>query len=280
MVDHAELHAPWRDGGRDGLIAREALSGVGSGAAHFAVRANRWRQTLSVIAWLGLGGSALLYLSYLMITTDQLAMLLPKVTVQPDAPVAAPVVDAENPADAERLHAEVANLRRAVQDLHAANEKLRRRLAELQSALGPTTGSLPGPHVPAPRRAAAPATPPISVTYLPLPKDGFGDTRIDASPIPIASGAAPTKTLFAVEIAEGKSPDSLRRRWLALKAEHSEMLDGLEARQRETADGRPQAKLQLLVGPFANAAEAARLCARFKAVNMSCTETVFEGENL
>jgi hypothetical protein len=261
------------------LIARGTLSGLGSGTAQLALRAARWRQTLSDIAWLGLGGSALLYLTYLMAATDQFAALLPKVTVQPDAPVAAPVIEAENPADADRLRAEVTNLRRAVQDLHAANEKLRRRLAELQSALGPTTGSLPGTQIPAPRQAAAPAEPRISVTYMPLPRDGFGDTRLDASPIPIANGAAPTKTLFAIAIAEAKSSDSLRRRWLALKAEHGELLDGLEARQIEAA-GQPKANLRLLAGPFANAAEAARLCARFKATNVTCTETVFEGEKL
>jgi hypothetical protein len=119
--------------------------------------------------------------------------------------------------EVESLRSEIAALRQQV-------GTLRRRLTRVEEAFGPTTGALP-PQEDAERsttgslgeeKADPPPLPPVTVSLSPLPKDGFGDTMIDISPLPVANERMSSRTLFGVELASGSTADQLEREWAAL----------------------------------------------------------------
>lgn len=233
-----------------------------------------------VIAWLGLSGFALIYLASLFYFPS---------FAQPQAEAEA-VIDAARspvaleaapaaPDAADRLASEVEALRKLVQALGE-------RVATLESALGPPTSALPPSDPPTAtgalkqakehRKPMAAPLPKVAVTSSPLPEDGFGDTMLDRSPLPVASLKAPTRTLFAVELAMGEDAHALSMEWAVLSERHWQLLGALEARQHKD-DG---ATIRLIAGPFANAVDAAMLCARLQTAGTPCKETTFAGEAL
>jgi hypothetical protein len=80
------------------------------------------------------------------------------------------------------------------------------------------------------------------------------------------------RTLFAVQLASGSSSAKLREKWQQLKTRHQDMLGNLEMRISGTKD------LQLIAGPFANAADAAFLCAMLRNAKEACAETTFNSQ--
>lgn len=218
------------------------------------------------MAWVILAGFALAYLSglYLFYVGGSMSAGYAERHTLAQA--------AHGAAGIESLRGEIAALRQRVEQLQRREDDLRERLATMEAAFGPNTASLP----PQSHEASMIRRSPVSVTYSPLPQDGFGDLMIDRSPLPVSGGGQAMKTMFGVELARGESTGALRKKWAQLGAEHKALLAGLQARSAEgPADSDA---LRLIAGPFPNAAEAAQLCASLRAAKSECTETVFSGE--
>ena len=176
-----------------------------------------------------------------------------------------------------RLAGEVEALRLELSRLKRREAMLETRITDLQTALGPTTSALaPDPD------ASKTHGPGVAVTRSPLPGDGFGDGLLERSPVPIASPARPTRTLFGVELGKAASADGLRVRWRALLAKYPAQLAHLEARTAAADPRAPAGKAatKLIAGPFGNAADAATLCVRLEAREQACEQTIFAGEKL
>lgn len=250
-----------------------------------------WSFRVSSIAWAGLAALAMVYLAGLAGVfgpeaghEPETKTVTDRLVPRRDSPAravpsaAADSNDSTLRAGLVKLTGEMRGLRSAIRDLRQRNDALERRLASLESAIGPATAALPT----RPNRARA-GSQPVTVALRPMPTDGFGDSSLSASPIPIAAAKAPSRTLFGAELATGATADALRVQWQGLRARHASLLAGLESRQAPPVPGTPatdNSRLRLLVGPFRNAADAARLCARLRAARASCKETVFTGELL
>ena len=174
--------------------------------------------------------------------------------------------------DTSTLAGQIEVLRREIYTLKQRELLLETRVADLQSALGPMTSSL----------AAKKSAPPVAVARSPMPANGFGDGLTETSPIPIAAASQPTRTLFAVELGTDPTIESLRKRWRGLLAKHTSVLKDLEIRYVAVKPSKPgeKTRLRLIAGPFSNAADAAKLCAKLKARRRSCLQTTFAGEGI
>ena len=252
-----------------------------------------WTVRRQALAWSGLGALALLYLLALVYVpqfrgADEESLGRPPVSPLADA--ARRLADSKSTDRVAILRNEIDVLRRQLSQVQERNQRLGRRLRQIEDAVGPTTSSLP------PRREPTEITsslreenrhstpvPEVSVRYLPLPGDGFGDEGLDGSPLPTAGEIVPTRTLFGVELAQATSADALKKEWAALSSRHGSLLGRLEVRQQKGDPGRGdegESGLRLIAGPFPNAAGAALLCARLRAAGTPCKETVFTGEGL
>lgn len=163
--------------------------------------------------------------------------------------------------------------------LHLEFEAMSTRIAALESSFNSLTSAIPA----APERHSEPAADPedpgpVRVAVAPLPAEGFGDEAAGFTALPIENGGA-TRTLFAVALAVTDKKEKLRRSWRELTARHGKMLEGLEPRSiTETKAGARRWKL--VAGPFPNAADAARVCARLRSEKRNCAETIFAGDAL
>lgn len=238
-----------------------------------------WNIRRHALAWVGLAGFALAYLTGLYLFYAD--------TITSGSFYGGPAIgnDAASTAGIRELREEIAELRQQLAGMRRREEEFRKRLTAMESAFGPNTASLPPQNeesdiVGSTQRNAtarsAPALTPVSVTYAPLPEDGFGDLMIDRSPLPIANAGHTMKTLFGVELGTGKSPDTLRRKWAELGAQHKALLAGLQARHQQSDTNKQS--IRLIAGPFPNAAEAAQLCASLRAAGTECKETTYAGE--
>ena len=86
------------------------------------------------------------------------------------------------------------------------------------------------------------------------------------------------ETTFGADVGRGDTIKALRQQWFDLLS-RDRTLARNEARVsiRETDDGQV---LTLILGPFANAADAASLCAKLASVAPGCIPTLFEGQRL
>lgn len=254
-----------------------------------------WTIRRHVLAWLVLAVFASLYLAklYYFPPSGRSAAepAAPAVRAQDDSPFSGGAAERDlvSQEEAEGLRSEIATLRQQVETLEQEGETLRRRLARIEKAFGPDTGALPPQEAERSatgsvreEKADFPPLPPATVTLSPLPDDGFGDTMIDASPLPVANERTAHKTLFGVELASGSTAGDLEREWAALNERYEELLGRLEARRRKDKESGSDgpAEMTLIAGPFPNAAGAAQLCARLNADGARCKATVFAGEAL
>lgn len=246
-------------------------------------RRRRGPRVLAAAGWIVLALVAMAYLGYLLIanpTAPQIA--------RSAAPAAATKPSAETTRQAAalaRLTDQVTALNAAVEGLRTRNDELEKRFGDFQAALGPPTAALPAVSQasrPAATGAAAQSAPgaAVTVSHSPLPSDGFGDSSLNSVPLPIAAPAPPTRTLFGVELASADKAATLKARWRDLQKQHDGLLQGLEPRAASVGEGLPWNRLRLIAGPFANAADAAGLCAKLKALDVTCAQTVFNGDKL
>jgi hypothetical protein len=118
----------------------------------------------------------------------------------------------------------------------------------------------------APAPPPAEPVPPVRVAALP------------AEPQP-APPAAVSRTEFGVDIGSGSNLDEVRILWNAAKTQHRRLIGKLRpiVWRREDQAGNPD--YRLIIGPLANAAAAARLCATLGAADVMCSTRPYQGQN-
>jgi hypothetical protein len=146
----------------------------------------------------------------------------------------------------------------------------------------------PPPAPPAQKMAAAPKpTPPAPATSkAPAVRDATPAAPISTGTIPAtpppasakATAPAPQRTL-GIELSGGESLEALRSGWDQLSRQHTQTLRGLSARYRTAVQGEEQ-PLRLVAGPFANQADANRVCAELRSKQVACRIGAFTGNAL
>jgi hypothetical protein len=183
------------------------------------------------------------------------------------------------------MRMEMTRLKGSLEAMGKENTALKAYIKTLEAAFGPTTASLPkepatpkpgGVTAVAPKRAAR--QPRIEVTMRPMPGDGFAVTDMQRAPLPVAGPSAPTRTLFAIQLAKKLKPGTTGARWTALKKRHARILGQLQPRTVEVPiRGTRKKSVTLIAGPFTNAAAAARACAKLIAAGTKCESTIYTG---
>lgn len=170
--------------------------------------------------------------------------------------------EARQRTEAERER-ERKQLAETVRVLTEDRDRLAARLSALERTLADVTGSI--------ARQATTRQPEASAPPPAPPAPAAADS-------PSASVAA--KTEFGIDIGAGTSLDELRVLWAAAKTNHSALFTGLRP-LAAAGETKPEgSELRLVVGPLANAAEAARLCAALSGSGLRCQPSVFEGQQL
>jgi hypothetical protein len=153
------------------------------------------------------------------------------------------------------------------------------------SAAGTATNWSLGPDLPAAAgvpslalgavKAVSPPEPPVPITTQPArPTGGLVASEQGAESVA-------TRTEFGIDIGGDATLDGLRALWASLKNSNPAPLEGLRPLVAVRETGKPGAvELRLLVGPFANAGAAARLCAALAGSGLPCQPTVFDGQRL
>lgn len=191
--------------------------------------------------------------------------------------VAAPRFDAQ---------AETRRLAEAVRDLKSDDGRLKSRLAAVEQNMDDITGSVTRQIEAAKTRTAnswpvdanpAPITPPLISSIL--------APAAPASPVtpPAAKTASPeaVPSAYGVDIGSALSIQVLRARWLGIRSAHPQLFEGLTptVMLRETPSSK-RIELRLVVGPLADSAAAARLCAALAPYRLLCQPTAFDRQHI
>ena len=179
----------------------------------------------------------------------------------------------ENESETRRLAA-------AVQSLDAERERLLTRITSLERNVEDITGSI--------RRQGAStgsaSAPPMEAKPSP--------PEIETSPEstnPVAAlssdqpnnAAAKAKVEFGVDIGGAGNFDGLRLLWKSTRDAQPALLDSLHPLVLVRENRRTRAaELRLLIGPFADAEAAGRLCSMLGGAHRSCQPMLFEGQEL
>jgi hypothetical protein len=88
------------------------------------------------------------------------------------------------------------------------------------------------------------------------------------------------RSRFGIDLGGFRTLPEARAAWVAFIGRNVGVSDGLEpiVRIEEAADGAME--LRLVAGPFGNAVDAIRQCARMKLAGASCIPTLFTGQHL
>ena len=249
---------------------------------------------LYVISWLMLGAIALVYFFTLFQTYQN-----PK-SAQTAPSDLARSQTGEKPAEKTdpslsqalvRMRSEIDQLKGSLEAANKENSALKAHIKTLESTFGQSTSALP-PTSTHPRQSEEPVpstmekeadsrsapAPKVAISLLDMPTDGFA-VEFPEAPLPIAGQSSPKRTLFAIELASGLKATALDARWSELKQRHPKLLDKLQPRSVKAMPAAPgdSKTHKLVVGPFKNAASAARLCARLSAAGAKCEGAIFSG---
>lgn len=192
---------------------------------------------------------------------------------------------------------EINRLNEAVRVLASERDRLATRLESLERSVGDITASIPQKkQMPvADEPPAPPQAPPVQVVTPPNPEPRpQGHNQImppqtttqvvrntPSAETPKAAQPDATRTEFAIDLGGEKTVDGLRARWATLRGNHGATLEKL--RPVISVKEGPKVgtvELRLVAGPLANAADAARVCARLQTSGVPCIPTVFDGQRL
>ena len=209
-------------------------------------------------------------------------------------------------------------LNEALRLLASDRDRLMTRVGSLERNLDDITGSiksqvaarsLPDEHsfkdMPAPESRPAistetPAKPPALPDWManapqpwPSPSSGIEfapgppawapqGARTSALP---AQSAAPgatvvSRTEFGIDIGSGADIEEVRALWNTARTQHGKLFGKLRPVIVRTEDRAGHADYRLVIGPIANAAAAARLCATLGAADVTCATRPYQGERL
>jgi type IV secretory pathway VirB10-like protein len=197
-------------------------------------------------------------------------------------------------AERDRLANRVDQLERSVGDITASITKPKQPPAPVENLEPPKAPPVPVEEPPAaatqPARTLPPsaeAPPAPSPDRLVLPESPPNPPQREEPPSRLAMRQAPppettnTQTRFAIDLGGEKTIDGLRARWASLKGNHGGALNGLRPIMSVKDGSKPgTVELRLVAGPFKNAADAARTCARLQATGVPCLPTVYDGQRL
>ncbi|MGB7101312.1 MAG: hypothetical protein WBD95_21415 [Xanthobacteraceae bacterium] len=206
------------------------------------------------------------------------------------------VAQATTPAPSRSLDADyvIRQLTQTVRGLADDRDRMMKRLAAIERNVDDMTGSI-SQQIEAVKAASTPPAVPWlnTASMAPIaapetsPPAGWESTPrpsstppTDAQPPPDAA-TTPANAAYGAEIGSAASIKALHARWAGIRSAHLQILDGLTpvVALRENPRSH-KTELRLVVGPFANAAAAAQLCASLTAVRLSCFPTMFDGHNL
>jgi hypothetical protein len=236
----------------------------------------------------GCGAAAALLLAVLSSRNELAAERLASVFQAAHTPLGRPQdADAAPKFDAQ---AETQRLADAVRGLASQDEQMKSRLAAVEHDMDDVTGSVTkqieaaaaahraedGPTVAATASVSATMTP---YAATPPPGNLAAPATIQARMFGGVSG--PPEIAYGVDIASGLSLEELRARWTAIRNAHPQLFAGLEAiaSVKESARGN-RLELRLVVGPLAEAGDAAQLCTSLAALGLFCQPAMFDGQRL
>ena len=188
----------------------------------------------------------------------------------------------------------VRQLAQTVRGLADDRERMMKRLAAVERNVDDMTGSI-SQQIEAVKAASTPpvvpwlnpaSMAPISAPETSPPAGWELPPR--ASPMASAAGqpqpdaaSSSGNAAYGAEIGSASSLKALHARWAGIRSTHLQILDGMSAVVALRENPRShKTELRLVVGPLANAAVAAQLCASLIAVQLSCLPTMFDGHNL
>jgi hypothetical protein len=195
--------------------------------------------------------------------------------------------------------------RQLTQSVHALTEdrdRIMTRLAAVEHNINDLTGSITQ-QVQAAKQATAqpvtawtndeapvpmiPASIPSAVAWGAPPATDLASPLAPTSSTPVAE-KSPSKTItagdssaYGVDIGGASSIRGLHARWAEIRSAHAEIFEGLKPIVTLRDNPRSnRTELRLVVGPFANAGEAAQLCASLNAFRLTCQPAMFDGRQL
>jgi len=271
----------------------------------------RRRHELNSLLWLcGWGGATAVALTALAITSQTetggkrlrrifaieessaIARMLPRVAqLEADTQALAAQVRALN-TERDRLAGRIALLESSVDDMTGAIKKQAAATAALAAKTSAPTPSAPAT-VPAPASGLPAENPTITTAGSPAPTVQLPPkadvTVTQPVPLPVArvatvsitrpGPAAAPRNAFGLDLGGGATIESIRHRWITVKANLGPLLRGLHPlaarEQRPGGTG-----YRLVVGPLPNSAAAAGLCAHFNAARSACRAVKFDGEQI
>lgn len=241
--------------------------------------AHRAPSFATVLAWMSLAIGSLTVAYTSTLTTEGQQRLEEARTLYSESPAMAFLSTGPRMDVAEVLY-EVERMR--PQPVDPAIEQ---RLAALETAIGPFTGSI---------------APQSERGFVPDAAAGFARTPADmAQPVDDSAMAPPgdwpplevtddadqpdvsiQTTEFAVDLAGAQSLAGSITLWQTLTADHPDLLGNFQPAviARDTAEG--GLDLRLIAGPIRNAADAAALCAKLKDQGLACALAVYNGQKL
>ncbi len=180
---------------------------------------------------------------------------------------------------------QLALMREETRKFSSDRQKLEQRIAELERNVGDFTGSI-APVSSLPRRMESipnerelssqpvvEARADVEAPAKPAPKDM-------KNALPAGQVTVATRTQFGVDLGTDYTLSAVKLRWQRLIERHGGVVSSLEpvVGVRESADGK--VSLHLMVGPLADVAEAASLCARLRSSGAACAPGSYDGQRL
>jgi hypothetical protein len=275
---------------------------------------DRHARSLTRMATWGISAAFALALTVVAIGSPEgskrAALALAVLTGTGEAPQAAAVVQAASRSVDNEV--ETRRLNEAIRLLAADRDRLLTRVSSLEHNLDSVTGSIaaqasrasaapqpeasaaPPPAIEQPSTvASAPASPPaiggpvwISsgiTTWTPQPAASLPTHRTAAvEPSAAATEARPavTRTEFGIDLGSAATVAAAKEIWLAVKAQHGPLIGKLQPAVSNRANRAGVKEMRVIIGPLANAAAAAKLCAALGAADVMCSATTFSGERL
>jgi hypothetical protein len=197
-------------------------------------------------------------------------------------------------ADRVKLNARIATLEHSLEDMTGSIKQQTAQLAAARAAMtAPPVLTAPTTTTSVPvAKPSLPALTPISpkVVTEPAPSSPVTEkteevpippVRVAAAPVsePLAE-QPPAKIEFGVDLGAASSMEALRMHWAAVKANYGPLLAGLHPHVAEHPRQPSGVIYRLVAGPLPNAAEAAKLCARFPVTRTGCRPAKFDGAEL
>jgi len=170
---------------------------------------------------------------------------------------------------------ETRRLLEAVQILDADREQMLTRITSLERTLEDITGSI--------QRQVAATPPAASPTVISPPSSTATPTDVMPATTPLDAPAAlaadTLKPEVGIEVGSAVNFDGLRLLWNSTRGANAALFDGLHPLVAVRENRRTRAvELRLMIGPFANAEAAARLCSMLSNVRRFCQPAAFEGQ--